>query len=100
MARIHHPNPTLGTTLPQVGGVVFRDGVADVDLTGKPNLQSFYEQHGYEIEPDTVPLDDLTVRELRDIADVEGVDVPAKAKKSEIIAALSHVIVPLTADEE
>jgi len=99
VARITHPHPTLGTTLPQVGGVVFRDGIAEVDLTDKPNLRSFYEQHGYGIEED-VDLATLTVRELRDIADVEGVDVPAKAKKSELLELLAKRTVPLTADEE
>ncbi|TFC92045.1 MULTISPECIES: hypothetical protein [Cryobacterium] len=50
MARIKHPNPQQGTFTDRIGGVVFRDGYAEVDLTEDPNLRDAYLMHGYEVE--------------------------------------------------
>jgi len=49
MARIKHPNPQQGTFTDRIGGVVFRDGFAEVDLTDDENLREAYLMHGYEI---------------------------------------------------
>ncbi len=40
-------------------------------------------------EPEGPQLEDLTVAQLREIAEQEGVEVPAKAKKAEIIDAIN-----------
>ena len=49
MAHIIHPTLTEGVIKSHFG-VVFTDGVADVDLDGRPNLERFYRTHGYTIE--------------------------------------------------
>ena len=89
MARITHPQPELGTTRPQVGGVVFRDGIADVDLIDKPILREFYVQHGYGID-ETEDLEALTVTELREEAEGRGAQVKPRARKGEIVEAIEE----------
>ena len=49
MARIKHPNPRPGTFTDRLGGVVFHDGYAEVDLTHDENLADAYRMHGYLI---------------------------------------------------
>jgi len=90
--RIFHPRPEVGRQ--KFIGVEFRGGVAVVEEL-HPERRLALEQHGFRIE-DTLaesahaPLADLTVGELREIADFEGVEVPKGAKKSDIIAALKR----------
>ncbi|MDY7542605.1 MULTISPECIES: hypothetical protein [unclassified Cryobacterium] len=50
MSRIKHPNPQQGTFRDILGGVVFVDGFAEVDLADDPNLRDAYQMHGYEVE--------------------------------------------------
>lgn len=50
MSRIKHPNPRPGTFTDRLGGVVFHDGFAEVDLTHDENLADAYKMHGYEVE--------------------------------------------------
>ncbi|RFA12161.1 hypothetical protein B7R22_17180 [Subtercola boreus] len=103
MARIKHPNPpSKGTFIDRLGGLKFYDGYAYVDLADKPNLHAALIQHKYDIEYDVddlftdqpeeitaTMLEDLTIAELRDIANVEGIDIPKQArKKAEIISAI------------
>lgn len=61
MARVQHPQPQVGIVTDRLGGIEFTDGVAEVDLSDKPNLRAAYLQHGYSI---TEPLNvvDLTGR--------------------------------------
>ena len=44
---------------------------------------------GLAVEPEEPQLEELTVAQLREIAEQEGVEVPAKAKKQEIIDAIN-----------
>ena len=63
MSRIKHPNPRPGTFTDRLGGVVFHDGFAEVDLTDEPHLRAAYIQHGYGISVFTgvtVDLETLT----------------------------------------
>jgi len=99
--RIIHPRPELGrqTAL----GVDFRDGVATVESL-HPERELALRQHGYLIEADLeveapfqealgdpiIDLNSLTVPQLRDIAETEGVDLPAKALKPAIVEILSR----------
>lgn len=85
MIRITHPRPQLGrqTAL----GVEFIDGIATVESLHPERAQALI-QHGYEVELVGTKLEGLTVADLRDIAAVEGIDLPAKAKKAEIIALI------------
>lgn len=87
MIRITHPRPQLGRQ--SALGVEFIDGIATVEDLHPEREQALF-QHGYEIAEIIVgtKLEDLSIAELRDIADVEGIDLPAKAKKAEIIAAI------------
>jgi hypothetical protein len=67
VARITHPQPQIGTTTDRIGGVVFRDGFAEVDLTDDPNLRDAYLMHGYGIEETAdLPAEDFAVVELPD----------------------------------
>ena len=98
--RIIHPHPQAGRQIDL--GVTFIDGVATVDQL-HPVRELALRQHGYTIEADPeveapfqadlgepiIDLHSLTVPELLDIAETEGVDVPAKARKPEIIDLLS-----------
>lgn len=90
--RIFHPRPQPGRQ--KFIGVEFRDGVAEVDEL-HPERRLALTMHGYTIEesapatpPEPVTLRDLSVAELREIARFEGVTLPAKAKKVDIIEAL------------
>ncbi|MEQ6899277.1 hypothetical protein [Microbacterium sp. KR10-403] len=87
MLHITHPRPQLGRQT--AFGVVFTDGVAEVEAL-HPEREAALIQHGFVVAEirEGVMLEDLTVAELRDIADVEGIDLPVKAKKADIIAAI------------
>lgn len=86
MLRITHPHPQAGRQT--VFGIVFVDGVATVEDLHQERALAL-TQHGHVIEdiPDGTPFLDLTVRELRELAQIEGIDVPKGAKKSEIVSA-------------
>ena len=88
MPRITHPRPQAGRqTAFQVD---FRDGVAHVD-TLHPERALALTQHGFTIEDDEfVDLDTLTVAQLRKQAKNDGVELPSKAKRDEIIDILSR----------
>lgn len=100
--RVIHPRPALGRQSDL--GVDFIDGVAEVDSL-HPERERALLQHGYTIEADLevqapfqealgepiIDLTALTIPELRDIAETEGVDIPSKASKSEIIDILSRL---------
>lgn len=83
MIRITHPRPQLGRQ--SALGVEFVDGVATVtELHVERELA--LKQHGFTVEGgDIVDLNALSKRELLDIADTEGVDVPKRATRAELI---------------
>ncbi len=87
MARIKHPHPQLGRIFDRIGGIEFVDGYADVDLSDKPNLAAAYAMHGYTVANEGKAFFDLTVPELRELAAIEGLDIPKNAKKAEIVSA-------------
>ncbi|WP_120338126.1 hypothetical protein [Cryobacterium soli] len=86
MARVQHPQPQVGIVTDRLGGIEFTDGVAEVDLTDKPNLREAYAQHGYTVE-DGTPFFDLTVPQLRELAKNEDIALPKNATKAEIVRA-------------
>ncbi|WP_350351883.1 hypothetical protein ABS642_00780 [Microbacterium sp. A8/3-1] len=100
--RIFHPQPEVGRQ--SKFDVEFVDGVAAVESL-HPERELAFRQHGYRIEADAeveapyqgelgdeiVDLTSLTVKELRDIAETEGVDLPPKARKPEIVKILSEL---------
>lgn len=85
MIRISHPRPQLGRQ--SALGIDFTDGVAEVEELHPERAQALI-QHGHDVELVGTKLEDLTIAELRDVADVEGIDLPAKASKAKIIAAI------------
>lgn len=99
--RIIHPRPQLGRQSDL--GVDFTDGIATVESL-HPERERALLQHGYTIEADPeveapfqeaigepiIDLNTLTIPELRDIADTEGVDLPAKARQDEIVDLISR----------
>lgn len=100
--RIFHPRPELGRQ--SMFDVEFIDGVANVDSL-HPERELAFIQHGFRIEQDVeveapsqeglgeeiVDLNSLSVPQLRDIAETEGVDLPSKARKPEIVKILSEL---------
>lgn len=104
--RITHPRPQLGHQRDL--GVEFRDGVATVESL-HPERELALRQHGYTIEADPeveapfqeglgepiIDLNSLTVPQLRDIAETEGIDLPAKARKDEIVEILAATSAPI-----
>lgn len=104
--RINHPRPELGRQ--KALGLEFVDGVAVVESL-HPERELALRQHGYGIEADLeveapfqealgepiIDLTSLTVPQLRDIAETEGVDLPTKARKPEIIDILSRTSAPI-----
>lgn len=114
MARIKHPNPQQGTFTDRIGGVVFRDGFAEVDLTDDENLREAYLMHGYEISVFTgitVDFDTLTASsgspqplaplpapdyladwskaKLTAYATDQSIDIGGAKTKAEILAAIT-----------
>lgn len=87
MFHIHTPEPVLGQS--RSLDVDFHDGVAHVEEL-HPIREQALIQHGYTVVQELVgtKLEDLTVPELRQLAKDEGLDLPAKTKKPELIAAL------------
>ena len=80
-----------------IAGVQFINGEAD---TENVRLIQWARENGFTVEAEAVPfepeppqwpendfdnLDDLTIRELKEIATEAGVEVPNRVKKSELI---------------
>lgn len=101
MTTITLPTHLKGTHV--LAGIEFTDGTAAVDRLGS-NTRRFLEITGATFSDDeTAPstdaltietmqvgdklLTDCTVPELRDLAKSEGIDLPAKATKPEILSA-------------
>lgn len=58
-----------------------------------PHVIALYEARGYTRadqapEPDVTPLDQMTVAELREIADAAGVDHTSLTKKADLITSI------------
>lgn len=88
MIRITHPRPVPGRQ--SAFGVEFIDGVATVDEL-HPERERALTQHGYTVQGgDIVDLNVLSRRELIDIADTEGIDVPKRATRGELIDIISR----------
>lgn len=89
MIRIIHSRPKPGRV--RFLGVEFIDGVAEVAEL-HPDREQALLQHGHTIETHLVGtrLEDLSARELREVAEFEGIDVPKRAKKAEIIALIEQ----------
>lgn len=84
MFHVHTPTPTRGRS--KFLDVEFVDGVAHLDTLHPVRAQAL-TQHGYRVVRQ-FELDELNVFELRKMATGLGVDVPARAKKPELVAAL------------
>jgi hypothetical protein len=87
MFHIHAPEPSVGRT--SFLDIEFVDGVAHVDDL-HPERAKALTLHGYTVIEEIVGtlLKDMTVPELRELAKDEGIEIPAKAKKADIIAAI------------
>lgn len=82
MAKIYAPNKEYnGVT----ASVAFANGVGE---TEKPELVSWFQEHGYKVvEPEKSP-DDMTVPELKAYADGKGIDIGDATKKEDILAKI------------
>lgn len=88
MIRITHPRPARGRQA--AFGVTFIDGIAEVDSM-HPERELALKQHGFTIQGgDIVDLTVLSKRELLDIADVEGIDVPKRATRADLVDLISR----------
>ena len=96
--KVHTPNTGFSG---KVGNVRFVDGVGDVEPDDAASL-AYFEQAGYLIEGTSKPSDEevgeaaerdgvgeLTVPQLRLLAQQKGITVPAGAKKADLQALLS-----------
>lgn len=104
--RINHPRPQLGRQRDL--GLEFIDGVAIVESL-HPERELALRVHGYTIEADLdvvapfqaalgeeiIDLTSLTIPQLRDIAETEGIELPAKARKDEIVEILASTSEPI-----
>lgn len=92
--RIELPDEANGV----VAGIEFTDGVAEVARLS-PNAEEFFRIVGASITGESTDpvaisgdgreLHTLNVSELRDIAAADGIEVPANARKAEIIQAIT-----------
>jgi hypothetical protein len=84
---------------PVLAGIEFTDGVATVDKLGS-SARAYFEHVGASFAdpdaPNTAPVEELTVAELRGRLERAGVDIPAKANK----AALADLYVAHVAGEQ
>lgn len=99
--RIIHPRPQAGHQ--SDFQVDFTDGVATVESL-HPERELALLQHGFTIEADLdvevphhgalgdeiIDLNSLTKAELREIANQEGIEIPAKATRPEMVEILSR----------
>ena len=97
LSRIKHPTRHIGTFTDRLGGVIFHDGYAEVDLTHDENLADAYKMHGYEIEesvesvsepPALDYLDNWTKAKLIAYAGEQGFDLGSAQTKAEILEAI------------
>lgn len=102
MFHVHTPQPSNGTTT--FLDVEFHDGVAHLEDL-HPVRELALIQHGYRVETDRGPvelyhggqgepivdLNSMTIPQLREIAEMDGIDLPAKARRAEIIDLLANV---------
>lgn len=100
--RIIHPQPVAGRQT--AFDVEFVDGVATVEAL-HPERELALRQHGFRFEEDPevvapyhgglgepiVDLTTMTIAQLREIAEMDGVELPSKAKHAEIVEILSRV---------
>jgi uncharacterized protein YcsI (UPF0317 family) len=76
-----------------LAGIRFTGGTATVERLAS-STRRYFEVVGATIAdgdaaaPAQVDLQTLNVPDLRDIAETEGIDVPARARKADIIGAL------------
>jgi hypothetical protein len=98
--RIIHPQPVAGRQ--SEFDVEFVDGVATVEAL-HPERELALRQHGFRFEEDPevvapyhgglgepiIDLTTMTIAQLREIAEMDGVELPSKAKHAEIVEILS-----------
>lgn len=99
--RIIHPQAVAGRQTEF--DVEFTDGVATVESL-HPERELALRQHGFRFEEDPevvapyhgglgepiVDLAGMTIAQLREIAEMDGIDLPSKAKHAEIVEILSR----------
>ncbi|WP_295851190.1 Rho termination factor N-terminal domain-containing protein [uncultured Microbacterium sp.] len=98
--RIIHPQAVAGRQ--EAFDVEFTDGVATVEAL-HPERELALRQHGFRFEEDPevvapyhgglgepiVDLTAMTIAQLREIAEMDGIELPSKAKHAEIVEILS-----------
>lgn len=87
MPTVHHPRAGFtGTARIGRRTLTFTDGAAPLE-----GPSAAWRRAGYVVSADEAPkgIGDMTVPELRGRAAEQGVDVPAKATKAELVAALT-----------
>ncbi|GAA1915286.1 hypothetical protein GCM10009775_04650 [Microbacterium aoyamense] len=85
MLHIQHPRPELGRV--EAFGLEFIDGTARVEEL-HPERELALRQHGFTVET-FIDLTTLSKKDLLDIAETEGIAVPSKATKEEIVDILA-----------
>lgn len=86
MITVRHAHPVAGRQ--SAFGVDFIDGVGQVDEL-HPERELALTQHGFTVEKSS-PYADFTVKELRELAKIEGLDVPKGATKQALVDAFTR----------
>ena len=81
MAKIYAPNKNYNGLS---AGVMFVNGIGECS---DPYLISWFKEKGYRVEEEP-SLDKMTVAELKEYAETNGIDLEGLTKKAEILEKL------------
>lgn len=84
VAKIHAPNKNYNGLS---ASVMFVNGIGECS---DPYLISWFKKKGYRVEEE-LNLDKMTVLELKEYAEANGIDLGGLTKKAEILEKLKEV---------
>ncbi|MEF2969242.1 SAP domain-containing protein [Paenibacillus sp. M1] len=87
MAKVIAPNKQYSGIS---AGVPFANGVGETD---NPNLLKWFESKGYEVgrpepEQDNIPIEKMTVPQLKEYAALKKIDLGEASKKEDILKTI------------
>lgn len=82
--RIHHPNPQVGEAT--ASGLIFVDGIAEIDSFGDDDIRPILELHGFRFE-ETAPTPEELAEAARRETEAAAAAEAAARKQAEDEAA-------------
>lgn len=82
MAKIHAPNKNYNGLS---ASVMFVNGIGECT---DPHLISWFKAKGYEVVEENTELDEMTVKELKEYAETNEIDLGNATKKADILAKI------------